>query len=1274
MQGEDFGPIRQLRQTFAAADPRFGPVPLWWWSGEPVTEERIRWQLQKLRAAGLRNLCVINLAPAGPTHGCSADEPRFYDEAWWDLFGCALGEAERLGMFLWYYDQIGFSGANFPGRLVSERPEFAGYQIRHFPPGEPVPQEAAVVASRDGHRYATVRQGFDWLNPNAAGALLDRIHGEMERRFGDRLGSVIAGSFQDELQPMPTWTDAVPGLYRGRYGEDLLDRLPTLFHGGAGAGELRRRFYGLLAELAETTFFRPLGQWHDRHGMLLGCDQAGPGRKVDPHGAQRLYLDYFRTHRHFSAPGCDMDGEAKPHSSLVHTHGGSRVWLEGFHSSGWGGTVEETLHWLVPWLQAGVTLFDPHAIYYSTRGGWWEWAPPDTGWRQPYAEHYPIFANTVARACWLLAQGHHLCDIAVYYPGHAIWEHMSPADLQAGEHSQAAARRDPDADVHRIRDVYWALVGRQSRHEAEEGILRAARRDFDVVDDAGMAAGQVDSGALAVAAERYRIVILPGVDTPEPEVRKRLEAFVAGGGLLLAVGFPDDAPLPTGAVRIAKAADVPEALGDAVPRRAEGPGLGLARRVNDLDVFLLLPPTGTLLPMHAASEGTPSVPAEATYSLLTAGIPELWDPVSGTQRPLPCTREGGRVVVQVPFVDWPAALVVCRPQGAAGAAPGEPDGLAVTGGVQPARADWPESRARHVVRDVPPSTWHVRVESTLDNRFGDFDLNGSHAFLPVERRLFRVNTECGAGDGEGSGWHLPTFDDREWPQRLWSEGTRWLVGHGDRFSREQATPAVYSTVFGDLAFRDWAGRMGRVPRTFLDLGKARAGETVWAFTHVLAPRAGTYWLQVEGSAVKAAAVGGIDIRFGGMDAAHAVGSQVTLGEGPNELLLRCTAVRDGKVRVGVNVSCREQEAQPEWVTMAQPAAGPEWALRYEVVAPTPVRKVRLSFAAHGCVELLVNGRRVAVEGDFNPYVRQGQQELDVTAFWRVGANELRLSFPERGGYERALLDGEMVFSDGQRACFATGPEWLDGEGRPASRIAHAGSTEALWIRARPHPLVDVGWLMPDSAPSPAPLPFLLNPDGARRPVWLRFELPVGARGLRVAALGSTQAWVGGSEVEVRDGSAEFKPQSAGTQCALRVVPNVPAPEAAVLLEPVRFRLSVVDGDLGDWRTVLHLPHHSGVVEYEAAVMGTGTRAWLDLGYVRGTAQVWVDGRDAGVRLWHPYCFDLQDRWGPGPHRLRIRITNTLGAHYEIGRPTSLVGKGQAASGLFGPVRIAEGLS
>ncbi len=1257
--------IASLRAGFRQADPRFGPVPLWWWSGERVTPQRLRRQVGKLRAAGLRNLCIINLAPSCATYLSHADDPPFYSEQWWALFDATLAACAQEGVFLWYYDQIGFSGANFPARLVNQRPEFAGYRLRRLGPDDDLPPRATVLAEAGGHRYAAVRQGFDWLSPQAAAALLDRIHGEMERRHSDELGRTIAGSFQDELQAMPNWTAELPDAWRRKYGEAVEPHLPLILEGGPGAAPLRRRLYDLLGELAEAAFFGPLGAWHERHGMLLGCDQAGAGRMVDPHGAQRLYIDYFRTHRHFSAPGCDMDGEVKPHASLVHTHGGRRVWLEGFHSSGWGGSIEETLHWLVPWLQAGVTLFDPHAVYYSTRGGWWEWAPPDTGWRQPYAEHYPVFADTVARACWLLSQGTHACDIAVYYPGQVVWEHMSPLDQRIDEHPHLTANRDPDDAVARLRDTYWSLVGRQARHTPLTGVLRGDRRDFDLVDDHALASAGVVQGALSVRDERYRAIVLPGALPSDPGARACLDAFAASGGLLVAVGVPGTTGLPPATIHVATPAEVPGVL-SGLSRQVEGPGLSLVRRGDGVDTFLLLPPLEGLLPMHAAATREPDGPGEATYRLRTGGTPELWDPVRGTQVPLEWKRDGDSVTVTVPFADWPAALVVCPVDPpAAEVFPSAPEGS-----VRPAVPAWSGGPAT-VLAD---HGWTVRPVPTLDNGDGDFDLHGPHAgpdgLLEIERRSFRVRPESGEADGQGAGWHLQQADDRDWEVRLWSEAARARTCRGEHFDPDQARPVVYSAVFGDLRHREWAGRMGRVPRLFLHLGEARRGEVVWAQTWVAVPEAAKVWLQVEGRGDKSAWLDGQEVLGPAADGPHSAQVPLTLSPGTHELRLRCTAVRDGAVRLGAAFTLRPPAAQPEWIGPPTSAAAGPAVLHHTVHAAGPARRARLLLATHGLVELHVNGHRVAVEGDFNPYTRSGQQELDLRDFWRVGPNALELHFPERLPGDRALVDTDIACTDGTQIDLVSGPHWCDARGHAAARIPHAGETEALWIRPRPHMLAGVGWLQPESVPEPAPLPLLLDRQARTAPVWLRAQLPVGACGVHLETAGRARLWIDGQEVDLVAGDASFEPRPAGAVCAIRVIPQAGASEAAVLTAPLRIRTAAATGSLGDWRTALQLPHHSGVVEYERDIQAGPGPAWIDLGYVRGTAQVWIDGQDAGVRCWHPYRFALPALRGPGPHRLRVRVTNTLGAHYEVGRPTQLLRPGQAAGGMFGPVRLA----
>ncbi|WP_080835530.1 hypothetical protein [Cohnella massiliensis] len=1321
--------FERLKAGFAEPDPHYGPVPFWWWSGEEVTEERVRWQLQKFRESGLRNIGIIHLAPTGPQYGSRGDSPAFMSEPWWRLFESALREAERLGMRLWFYDQIGFSGANAQARLVAAHPEFAGHHLRRYAEAEPLPPGAELLLESAGYRYAAVRQGYNWLDPKASAAVLDRVHGEMERRFPRDLGRTIAGSFQDELPPLPLWSPDVPRIYEERFGESLVPALPALFDAVPGGEEVRRRVYGIAAELAERAFFVPLGEWHRKHGMLIACDQAGPARRVDVHGAQRLYLDYFRTHRWYNSPGSDMEGEIKPHASMAHLQGGSRVFLEAFHSSGWGGTIEETMHWLVPWFQAGATLFSPHAVYYSTRGGWWEWAPPDTGWRQPYFEHYGIFADTVSRVSRLLSEGTHVADIAVHYPSYAAVGYMSLDDIKPLEHPMAASNRDPNGDVTRLREAYRDVTGAVNRKEAEAlpGSLRSRHLDFDVVDDSALEKADVADGTLAIAGERFGVFVLCGTTVMRPKARERVKRLLEQGGLVVGVNVPEtERAVFPGAVYVKTAEEMAALVERRLAKRVEGPGLSLQRRAAGADVFMLLPKDGELLRMHEPADASAKPPGKAEYRLRTSGSPQLWDPVAGTAKPVAFEREGEWVRLRVEFRDWPAALIVCAPEPGADttadarkgmtsveagdrtepadarqeAATGKPGEEAAwdsrgkacpmpppSGGRFPAATGaWPEPEQAGVVRTL--EHWRVRVEPTLDNRYGDFDLhNGHRGSMPPERRIFLARTESGTGDGLAAGWHLPGTPDADWDARLWSEAAYWRACKGDAFRESESWPVVYSAVFGDLAFRSWAGRMGRVPRKFLHLGEAAEGETVWARTNVIAPRAGRYWIRAESNADLAAWIGGHPVEWSGGPEEQT--AWVELEEGANELLLRAAALADGLVRAGIEINDRAGEPLPKWIHVRRP--NPESRLNKALAAPAgcAVRAVRAVFAARGRAILQLNGATVTEHGDFNPYIRQGQEEVDLTPYWRDGDNEVAFVLPEGAG--EVFADGRIELPDGGVIPFCTGLDWRDEKGEEPlvlhSSVLQFAETESLWLNPRPHPLPGVGWLMPESAPERAPLPFANDPEAIGKPVWLRFPLPVGACGMRIAALGRARAWVGGVEIPVADGFAAFPPRAAGTAAAVRIEPAGMPTEAAVLAEPIRFDVVPFRGALGDWRTALHLPHHSGAVEYETTLdVPAAAAGVLDLGHVRGTAEVWLDGEPLGVRVWRPYRFAL-GALAQGARRLRIRVTNTLGTFYEYGRPTSLVGANPAVTywgrtdrpewraafpsgGLYGPVRVA----
>jgi hypothetical protein len=111
-------------------------------------------------------------------------------------------------------------------------------------------------------------------------------------------------------------------------------------------------------------------------------------------------------------------------------------------------------------------------------------------------------------------------------------------------------------------------------------------------------------------------------------------------------------------------------------------------------------------------------------------------------------------------------------------------------------------------------------------------------------------------------------------------------------------------------------------------------------------------------------------------------------------------------------------------------------------------------------------------------------------------------------------------------------------------------------------------------------------------------------------------------------------------------------------------------EVGPWDRV-GLGSYSGGVSYhrELRLERSDGPVVLDLGVVRGTAEVHVNGKPAGVRIWSPYRFDLTGLVTGGVNHLTVTVFNTLGPVLDDTSPTAGVYAGQRVSGLLGPVRL-----
>jgi hypothetical protein len=276
-------------------DHAFSPAPIWWWSGEPLDSARLRWQLERFAAGGVYNLVISNLAPAGPMHGSLSDEPHFLTPEWWQIFVGVCRDARELGIKIWFYDQIGFSGANLQGTIIRNQPQYAGQQLGHvvhqataptrvrFPDGC-MPLGAWQIDA-DGHIQAltiddgqvtstiagqhrirlihAVTKGFDYLESTCRLALRAMVHEAFAREAGEYFGEVIVGSFQDELPSMPTWCHDFATSFAAAFGYDIVPQLIALFEGeDLASQQVRIDYQRWRAERCAQAFFQPFYDWH----------------------------------------------------------------------------------------------------------------------------------------------------------------------------------------------------------------------------------------------------------------------------------------------------------------------------------------------------------------------------------------------------------------------------------------------------------------------------------------------------------------------------------------------------------------------------------------------------------------------------------------------------------------------------------------------------------------------------------------------------------------------------------------------------------------------------------------------------------------------------------------------------------------------------------------------------------------------------------------------------------------------------------------------------
>lgn len=784
---------KELQEYFKNPPRGFGNVPFYWWNGEKLDKEKLSYQLGMLKDASTDGFAVsyihthpkadkeINAKGYGGFGMTDAGDPSIFTKEWHDIWNWFSGECGKynIGLGLDDYTLTWQGNGYFPDQ-ISQLPDFKTYQGELRFKIDTIGNKAlyscditptflgCVAWSADNKTHIDLssfakEQKIIWeapagewivyqislkpnymLHPRHGQEVIDRYFDSIENQMTEEQKKGSNFFFQDELSipfSQKTWSPDIPKRFKEKKGYDIIPYLPALQQNiGSMTFKVRLDYYDVLMDLVEECYFKPIFNWHWKRGLIYGCDNFGRG--LNP----KSYVDYFRTTRWFSAPGNDAPArgssllQCKVSSSIAHLYKRPRTWLEAFHSMGWGSDGEVLTSQFDQHAIGGGNLLCLHGLYYSTRGGWLEWAPPDFHFRMPYWEHMKYWLKYTERMCFLLSQGTHVCDVAIVYPTEIV---------------QAI----PNASPRLAFDLSMNLFN--------SGI------DFDFLDYQSLKRAATKDGYLSVSGEKYKVLILADMEVMHHSSLQTILMHYRNGGIVMAAGKLPEATTLTGANNPEVDAIVRELFGVTATEQKSGKTpFSQTNKAGGRTVYLKN--------KNIAKEVTPllvrdfkncdndsskvmhrRIGMRDIYMVLNVkpgdelffrskGKVEIWDAFSGEVKPIKASREDENGTYLRLNTNYNRSTLVVF------------NNLEKTvfenGALK--TGDHLESAVRI------EGEWDIEYVPTMNNKFGDFRLPEENDMIGTEARTFSfINSDKAPKD-----WYKPDFNYRDWDDGIYGYG------------------------------------------------------------------------------------------------------------------------------------------------------------------------------------------------------------------------------------------------------------------------------------------------------------------------------------------------------------------------------------------------------------------------------------------------------------------------------------------------------------------------
>jgi len=382
----------------------------------------------------------------------------------------------------------------------------------------------------------------DTLSADAIARFIELTHVPYAERFSEEFGATVDGIFTDEphmsthRSDSVVWSSNLPGEFEWRSGYSLLPALPALFRDmGLQTARLRSDYRRTVADLFATNYMKQLYDFCDEHKLNHIGHLLADGELT---ASTRCSGDYFQAAQWLHWGGCDYLGSRTwPHprtpdggqpsnnaaavkfaASTAHLMNKPVVMNECFGLGKQWAIDLRSLKWMGDFVIAlGTNLLEPHAFYYSIQGfRKWE-CPPGEFYQSPFWQYYRVLADYIGRLSALFRGGHHIADVAFFYPVKSMWAEM-----------------DPDENETTIRlNVSFDQLTR---------LLLKLNYDFDFVSEEMLQQASFSDGKMTIndpdgqPTESFKVLAMPATTTISRKTLKALDDFVSAGGRIIALG------------------------------------------------------------------------------------------------------------------------------------------------------------------------------------------------------------------------------------------------------------------------------------------------------------------------------------------------------------------------------------------------------------------------------------------------------------------------------------------------------------------------------------------------------------------------------------------------------------------------------------------------------------------------------------------------------------------------------------------------------------------